>query len=66
MFTTQLGPLPKVRVTVVDIVVDIQGDRWVQFSTSPLYKNADQDCEHLSRHDLSDRYGPLTPYRQEG
>lgn len=55
----------KVRVVVEEIVVDVYGDRWVKFSTGPFYKNADQDDDSLTRHDLSDRYGPLTPYRQE-
>lgn len=66
MYTTQLGPLPRVaRVVVEEIVVDIYGDRWVKFADCALYKNADQDDDRLTRHDLSDRYGPLTSYRQE-
>ena len=64
---TTTGPLPKVpRVEVEDKVVDIYGDRWFKFSGSPYYKNVDQEDDYLTHHDLSDRYGPLTPYRQEG
>jgi hypothetical protein len=59
---TNTQPAPTARVQVAEIVTDLAGDRWVRFEGSHLFKNADQDDERLTRAELADRYGPLTPY----
>jgi hypothetical protein len=59
------GITARPRVQVEEIVVDCFGDRWVKYSTSVLFKNADQDDDRLTRAELADRHGPLSPYRQE-
>ena len=60
---TNTPAAPTARVQIDEIVTDMTGDRWVRFAGSLVFTNTDQDDDRLTRAELVDRYGPLTPHQ---